>query len=293
MSRRRSLEEHRHSLGEIQEIMDSMKTLAYMETRKLTRFLDAQQQAVKSVEHAAADLLHFYPDVLPNSENIPTVCLLIGSERGFCGDFNHVLLDRLEGEPQYAQAGIIAVGHKLCTLLDDDPRILLALDGAGIAEEVTSQLNHLVNKLSQLQQARGPMSLVCLYHETPEQIRQQRLLPPFHNLPVLSVETTKAFRHPPLLHQSARELLVELTEHYLFSVLFEVLYTSLMAENHHRVAHLEGAVRHLEDEAEELTRACNVLRQEEITEEIEVILLGAENLAGHTITTGPAKSNNQ
>ncbi len=293
MSRRRSLEEHRHSLGEIQEIMNSMKTLAYMETRKLTRFLDAQQQAVKSIEHAAADLLHFYPDVLPNSENMPTVCLLIGSERGFCGDFNHVLLDRLESEPQYAQSGIIAVGHKLCTLLDDDPRILLALDGAGIAEEVTSQLNHLVNKLSQLQQARGPMSLVCLYHETPEQIRQQRLLPPFQNLPVLSGEMTKAFRHPPLLHQSAPELLVELTEHYLFSVLFEMLYTSLMAENHHRVAHLEGAIRHLEDEAGELTRACNVLRQEEITEEIEVILLGAENLAGHTFITGLAKNNNQ
>ncbi|MBG56840.1 MAG: hypothetical protein CMK46_00965 [Porticoccus sp.] len=290
---RRSLEEHRYSLGEIQEIMNSMKTLAYMETRKLTRFLDAQQQVVKSIEHAAADLLHFYPDILPDSEDMPTVCLLIGSERGFCGDFNHALLDRLKSEPQYAEVGVIAVGHKLCTLLDEDPRILLTLDGAGITEEVTSLLNHLVNELSQLQQTHGPMSLVCLYHETPELIREQRLLPPFHNLAVLSEEQVRTFSHPPLLHQPPRELLAELTEYYLFAVLFEMLYISLMAENHHRVAHLEGAVRHLEDEEAELTRACNVLRQEEITEEIEVILLGAENLGGPTINTASQRKPDQ
>ncbi|WP_461517145.1 F0F1 ATP synthase subunit gamma [Porticoccus sp.] len=293
MSRRRSLEQHRRSLGEIQEIMNSMKTLAYMETRKLTRFLDAQQQVVESIEHAAMDLLHFYPEILPDSENLPMICLLIGSERGFCGDFNHVLLERLENEPQYAQAGIIAVGHKLCTLLDDNPRIIFSLDGAGIAEEVTSLLNRLVGKLSTLQQTRGPLSLVCLYHESPEQIREQRLLPPFRTLPMLSAGAGAALSSPPLLHQSPRELLLELTEHYLFAVLFEMLYTSLMAENHHRVAHLESAVRHLDDESAELARSCNILRQEEITEEIEVILLGTENLAQQTITAHPEKTKNQ
>ncbi|HBE93756.1 MAG TPA: hypothetical protein DDW55_15050, partial [Gammaproteobacteria bacterium] len=55
-------------------------------------------------------------------------------------------------------------------------------------------------------------------------------------------------------------------------------YTSLMAENHQRVAHLEGAVKHLDDESAELMRQSNILRQTEIIEEIEVILLSAASL---------------
>ena len=57
-----------------------------------------------------------------------------------------------------------------------------------------------------------------------------------------------------------------------------MLYTSLMAENQQRVAHLEGAVKHLDDESAELVRQCNTLRQAEIIEEIEVILLSADSL---------------
>jgi len=53
-----------------------------------------------------------------------------------------------------------------------------------------------------------------------------------------------------------------------------------MSENHQRVDHLEGAVKHLQEESTRLIRTGNVLRQEEITEEIEVILLNADNAFG-------------
>ena len=53
-----------------------------------------------------------------------------------------------------------------------------------------------------------------------------------------------------------------------------VLYP-LMAENRRRMQHLEGAIRRLEERTSELALKRNALRQEEITEEIEVILLSA------------------
>ena len=55
----------------------------------------------------------------------------------------------------------------------------------------------------------------------------------------------------------------------------ELLYVSLMTENHRRMMHLEGAVKHLDEESDKLARQYNALRQEEITEEIEIILLSA------------------
>ena len=48
------------------------------------------------------------------------------------------------------------------------------------------------------------------------------------------------------------------------------------AENQQRVRHLEGAVERLDDQLGTLERRRHRLRQEEITEEIEVILLNAD-----------------
>ena len=92
MTRRRKLELHRHGLAEIRDIMNSMQTLAYIETRKLARFLDAQHAVVQNIKDVAADLLSFYPEILPEATEATPVYVLIGTERGFCGDFNHALL---------------------------------------------------------------------------------------------------------------------------------------------------------------------------------------------------------
>ena len=84
--------------------------------------------------------------------------------------------------------------------------------------------------------------------------------------------------HAPLLYLPPHTLLAGLAEQYLFAALHELLYTSLMAENQRRMKHMDGAVRRLEQTSKELVRRRNLLRQEEITEEIEVIMLSVEAL---------------
>ena len=278
MSRRRDLERHRYSLAEIRDIMNSMKALAYMETRKLSRFLDAQHAVVRNIEDIATDLLAFFPETLPTVTEATSVYLLIGTERGFCGDFNHALIhfmesvlrDRAPDDPL-----LITVGHKLYTLLERDPRLAAMIDGAGVVEEITPLLHQLVNELDAIQKKFGALAVYCLYHGSEDGVIMQKLLPPFQDL---AHEPTR-FSHPPILNLPPEEFLIELIDQYLFAILHEMLYTSLMLENQHRVAHLEGAIKHLDDDAADLTRRCNALRQEEIIEEIEVILLSATDLA--------------
>jgi len=277
MTRRRNLERHRHNLVEIRGIMNSMKTLAYMETRKLDRFLDAQHAVVRGIEAAAADLLGFHPHALPDSPATTTVYLVAGTERGFCGDFNHVLLKSLESALAAQSEDdplLIAVGHKLHTLLEGDARVAAMLDGASVAEEITALINRVANALAAIQARRGALNVYCLYNGGDEGILARQLLPPFQDV----APDPPRYSHPPMLNLSPQESLAGLTEHYLFAALHEMFYTSLMVENQHRVAHLEGAVRHLDDKSVELTRRCNALRQEEIIEEIEVILLSATSL---------------
>jgi F-type H+-transporting ATPase subunit gamma len=274
MTRRQDLELHRHSLDEIREIMNSMKTLAYMEIRKLSRFLSAQVAVVRSIEDAAADFISFYPGTMPQVDDTTRVFLLIGTERGFCGDFNQSLVHHIESTLRIHPAGqsyLIAIGRKLHTLMENNPHVVATIDGAGVAEEVTTVLNQMVQALSSLQKQHGILTVYGLYHGGTHGIVVQKLLPPFQQY----LHQPPQFRHPPALNMPPAEFFLELTEQYLFAALYEMLYTSLMAENHNRVTHLEEAVKHLNDKSEDLTRQCAALRQEEIIEEIEVILLSA------------------
>ncbi len=281
MTRRQDIKQHRRSLNEIRDIMNSMKNLSFMETRKISSFLDVQHSVVKHIETVAADFLSFYPDTLTNTtgaavdENIE-VYLLIGAERGFCGDFNHALLRHFETIPKTRDTDkllLICVGHKLETLLENDERAITFIDGASVAEEVGYVLNEIVNQLAPIQEHYGSLNLHVLYHDEHQLVNQQ-LLPPFQNLPNHHSQES----HEPELNIEPRNFLLDLSYHYLFLVLYEILYTSLMAESRQRVAHLDGAVQHMDEQSEELHRQSNILRQEEIIEEIEVILLSAVSL---------------
>ncbi len=274
MTHRHDLERRRHSLAEIRDIMNSMKTLSYMETRKLSRFLDSQRAVVQNIEYAAADLIHFHPDILPEEQETRSVHLLIGTERGFCGDFNQALLQQLtylsidhtSSDPLW-----IVLGRKLGLLLEGNTNVVSFLDGASVTEEVGSVLNQLVSELNALQDKHGVVNLFCLYHGGEDGITVQKLLPPFQSLS----HVPPSYSTPPVLNLSPRKLMIELSDQYLFAILHEILFMSLMAESRRRVTHLETAVKHLDEDAEELSHRCNALRQEEIIEEMEVILLNA------------------
>ena len=119
-----------------------------------------------------------------------------------------------------------------------------------------------------------------LYHNDEHQLINQQLLPPFQNLLKQGLKRRQQPQQSfaPELNLEPREFLLDLSYHYLFVILYEILYTSLMAESRQRVMHLDGAVQHMDEQSEELHRQSNILRQEEIIEEIEVILLSAVSL---------------
>jgi F-type H+-transporting ATPase subunit gamma len=258
-----------------------MRTLAYMEARKLERYLEAQHAVVTGIEAAAADLLGSHPGILPATPAATAVCVIIGSERGFCGDFNHALRRTVESTLELQAPDcprLVTVGRRLSALLEEDARVARRLDGASVLEEVAPLLGALVGALTDLQGEHGPLTVYCLAHGIEGGITMQKLLPPFQHLLI----ETAPFPYPPVLNVGPRELLGEVAEHYLFATLHEILYTSMMIENRQRATHLQGAVKRIDEESDILARQGNVLRQEEIIEEIEVILLGATD-------TGPAQ----
>lgn len=273
MSRGRELRRRLRALGEIREILGSMKSLALMETRKLARFAATQQRVLAGIEQAAADFRRFFSETLAEVRPQQEVRLLLGSERGFCGDFNERLLDALV-EHAPPKPLLLAVGARLASKLEGDPRLAGALDGAGVAEESPAVIGRVVTALSEIDRHQGPVGLTVLYHEMDTQsVLARRLLPPLEILPT----PTNTYGHPPRLNLPPQKLLPQLVDHYLFAALHAVFYAGLTAENQRRASQLEGAIRRLDETIAGLERQANAARQEEITEEIEIILLNAQS----------------
>ena len=266
---------HRRKLSEIRNIMNSMKTLAIMETHKLERFIESQSTMAITIENMAADFLHFNPQVLPDVEPTSNIILLLGSERGFCGDFNEKVVKKLEQSFTNTiqnNTMLIAVGSKLHPLLNETNHKVIYVEGAGIVEDVFNVVDSLAKILAESKQT---ISLDVLYHSNNHnELVTERLLPPFKE--TLSIKVN--YSNPPLLNLTNQEFFLDLTEHYLFNSLHRIMYVSLMIENQHRIQHLENATHHLDEKTEELKHKINALRQEEIIEEIEVILLNISNI---------------
>jgi F-type H+-transporting ATPase subunit gamma len=271
MSRSRELQLHIEQLDEIREILNAMKNLAFMAVHKLAHLQELQSQVVAHISDNAAAFLNAYPHLIETAteKNLPPVYLVIGSERGFCGDFNERLLDSLINQPC---RGIIAVGSRLLGCLDSYPYpVLASFPGANAEEEISAVLEQIFDQLDSLQDHQ---TVIALYHDHENnQIQQRRILPP------LSAANASLSSPPQLILNLAPELFfAELSQQFILAALHEILTLSLLTENRLRLQHLEGAVQHLDEQSGKLHRKWQTYRQEEITEEIEVILLNTDSV---------------
>lgn len=273
MSRYRTVETHLGQLRELQAIIASMKTLSQLELHKLSALSASQHALAENLGYIAADFYHHYPQ--PRDERAGELWLVLGSERGFCGDFNegllHTLLQRFP-HCRETPGRVLTVGRKLWLRMEEALPGFVALEGASVSEELSRTLSAVVSSIQQTMVEEGTGILQVLYHDDVRgRIEAHRLLPP--EFP----DEVGGWRGPPLLQLSPQQFLTQFLQHYLYLGLNERFVVSLLAENQYRVQHLEGAVRRLDERLEVLATRARSLRQEEITEEIEMILLGTES----------------
>jgi F-type H+-transporting ATPase subunit gamma len=263
-------------LGEVRAILTAMKNLSVVETRKLARFITQQRRMLQNIEAAAADFRAAYPE--PNSTDVvSTVIIVIGSERGFCGNFNERVVGALSQTGTWKPTpSLIAVGHRLVRKLAEHPMLLGRLDGATTTEAVPAVLDRLMDALHA---ARGRIAahqvdLYCLSVTADADVALRRLLP----IPVGAGEALRRHRYPPRLNEHPDRFFLGLLDQYLLAALHGCLFESLAAENRQRLAHMEHALERVDQSLAGVAHRRNALRREKIIEEIEVTLSSAKAL---------------
>jgi F-type H+-transporting ATPase subunit gamma len=276
VTRPRQIRDRIAALDEIGEILGAMKNLALMELQKLHRLIDAQRQALQTIEAAAADLSASYLRETVQQAYFD-IDLIVGTERGFCGDLNETLSAAAQGAAERAER-VLVVGSRLADRLADLGVDAVSVAGASVAEEIEQVLARVVGALDKLQRESGEGRLLrltaCYHDEASGAVRRQRLTP----VPELP-PPSPLFPYPPVLNLAPMDVFSEVLDQYLYAMLHEVLYGSLRAENQSRLVHMENALHHIEEDRARLRLRFNALRQEEITEEIEVILLSADAIS--------------
>lgn len=272
MGRYRQVEQQRSQLQELHGIINSMKTLAQLELHKLNAVVQPRREMGRVLDQVVSEFLHFYPRPKEKKQG-KELWLVVGSERGFCGDFNNVLIRHLQkafAECHEEPQRILAVGRKLWLRLEEVVPGFIPLTGTSVSDELTLTLESLVRETRDqlLRQQATSLRLIC-HGEEPGDIYTRRLLPPEES-PQVQVGVTA-----PVLQMSADEFFSSFLPRYLYLTLTEHFTASLLAENHYRVQHLEGAINRLEERTALLGSRARALRQEEITDEIETILLGS------------------
>ena len=269
MSRRTAVAARLHGLGQVREILGAMKNISLMEIRELSALLSHQRDAIQTIEMAAADFLLFHTPPLPVP--IMRICVAVGTERGFCGDFNETLVApalalRENGEQ------LLVVGGKLGDHLE--AQALAILEGASIARELAGVLEGVAARLEHEQAANidAPLQVRVLYHDPETDAPVERVILP------LPLPRTKPPRHafPPRLNLPPMQFMARLAEQAMLMSLQEVFASSLLAENRRRLEHMDNALRRLDRITEDLSRKLNAYRQEDITMEIETIMLSAQ-----------------
>jgi len=274
MTRRHQLAARLAGLREVRAILSAMKNIALMELRALAGLLEHQRRAMATIERAAADFLCFTP---PPGEtaSAATVCIVIGSERGFCGEFNEALAAEAHAVRARGEQ-LVAIGARLLDRLEADASEGL-LAGANVTEELPTVLQQVAAALERVQRAApaGPLHVKAVYQHPDGSGLVTKTIAP---LP-LPERPPRPHPYPPQLTLAPQTFFADLLEQALLLSLQEAFSVSLIAENRRRLAHMEGALKRLDEITVRLARRLNLSRQEEITQEIEVIMLSAQALA--------------
>ncbi|HVY91929.1 MAG TPA: F0F1 ATP synthase subunit gamma [Bryobacteraceae bacterium] len=272
MSRRRGIESTLRSLTEIRDILNAMKNIARTEVNRLGRFLETQRRVVESLQSAAADFRSFYPQLFESAQ-VREVDILLGSERGFCGDFNVCVLEAFKQHRCRSDCYAVTVGTKLQARLGDSLPQSTFLENASVADEIEETMSRIMEAVSIVRRAPdAALRLTVFHHHQHGESAKMTVLDLFEQAEV----PLQRFHYPPALQLDPAVFAGELMQQYLFARLYELLCSSLLTENQARVEHLESAVQRLDRRSAELLRRRDALREEEITEEIEVIMLSSE-----------------
>ena len=249
-------------LDELRQIVSAMRNMSVAALQRLGKAAEVELEAERLLTQALADL----DTQLPPPTGIE-VCLVIGSERGFCGGFN----DRIaEFAKIYAaerpNMRCYVAGSRLLPLLENEWPNFTILAGCADMEDASAAVADWLALLLPDNVNWPPLTVI--FHDE-EGVKARSLFP----LPPLPKSSKGA---APLHYLELSHLKAGLMSEWLRLVLLSTLTRSLTVEHRWRLNQMQRADHYLEEAGIKLKGKMQRQRQNEITVELENLMSALE-----------------
>jgi F-type H+-transporting ATPase subunit gamma len=207
---------------------------------------------------------------LSSSDNGKELIIIVGSQKGLCGNFNTKLLQYFEKDYRdlsTPKPDIIVIGKKAAEYLDQKGiattqsyNTFNIHNFVAIAHEITSTLLDNNTYQSVAIYSNNPKSF---FYQKPEKTP----LLPFEDKRDTTQSSTMQ-QEEPLWEQPPEALYTYITTCYLKAHIQELLFLSLISEQASRFVSMDSATRNADDMLESLQLEYNKMRQASITREL-------------------------
>jgi F-type H+-transporting ATPase subunit gamma len=289
----KTLKELRRRIGSVEDmesVVSTMKSLAAARIRQYETAADATQSYGETVELALQILMRSRVTTkhrdLPVPSSEPIGLVLLGSDQGFCGRFNEVVLESAvrfvrELTTRAQPPLVLTVGSRLAQLAESsDVEVNHRLNVASSVEDITTVLQRIIPQIENWQRQFGVRQIELFYNQRRStaslEVRQLQLLPVSNEYLNQLGRKKWQSRSLPIHQGNWRQLFAFVIRQYLFLQMFRACAESLASENASRMAAMQHAEKNIEERLDELNSEFNHNRQRSITDELLEIMSGFE-----------------
>lgn len=265
MTNRRVLSQTIERYTDIGGILTALRNIALMDLQKLGQRLEHERNLLTLVSRIGADFNNSFTSLPVTFHDCH---LIVGTERGFCRDFNTLML-RQARSLLSEDKSIAVIGGRLADLLPGED--MIQIEGAKLSDELGTVIERILVFLKQLQNKLNDKILrvsVSYHDEQPDSIATRIITPSSE----VSEPLTTDFSNPPQLSLTPWHFFELFSQQSLLLSLEAILALSLTMENRVRLDHIGNAIKRLDERVEKLRSKMHIIRQGEITQEIETII---------------------
>lgn len=282
------------SLGELRDIVRTMKALSAANIRQYEEAVEALTGYYRTVERGLQVVLRERRgEQKPPARRTPAAAVaavVFGSDHGLCGRFNetvtaHALTHRETVASNPASRQLLAVGARAAaSLAAADQTVTASCPLPGSAAQITAAVQRILVQLDRWR-ADDRAHRVYLYYNRPNPGQGYRpvaveLLPVNVAHLARTAPTAWPSRSLPTFSMDREALLSRLLYQYLFVTVFRACAESQAGEHASRLAAMQAAERNLDGRLGELTTDFRRARQGAITAELLDVVAGYEAITG-------------
>lgn len=266
------------TLKDLKDVVSSMKAYANFTISKSKKELPYIREYQNSVEDSIAYMISYFPELKELKKyKGKNIYMLFGAQEGLCGGYNQKLIDFYK-KFNDKEIFLIVIGRKIADEAEDkNIKIDYFFEGVSNIDSINTRVFKLVDFLGKLFSNEDINELNIIYSKllpTSEIIiKKDQILPPDFEKFEKYVEVKE-----PLLYLKKDYILDSLIEEYILISLYRAFIEALSSENQARLITMQNAEKHIEKKTYEINEKLNILRQEEITNELMEIINGYKSI---------------